>query len=840
MTVKWPTTLKPVRQPTKFGDYILLDLISVGGMAEVFHAKSSGPEGFQKIIAIKRILPSLEEDRDFIKMFIDEAKIAGQLSHANIAQIFELGMHEQAHFIAMEYIWGKDLLQIQRRFQKLGRRMPAQMACYVLSKICEGLHYAHTKTDESGAPLEIVHRDCSPQNILVSYDGEVKVIDFGIARAARRSSRTNAGVLKGKFGYMSPEQVRGMPLDHRSDVFALGTVLWECLTGARLFVGESDFSTLESVRDAVIPAPSGVEATVPKPVEDIVFRALAREPKDRYQTCAELNTDLRRFLSQDERFYTGGQLAGWLKQAFSEEIEHERKRLENYKNLPSEMVGDGAVANDDFDDDGLPTVEFGNEPITSEEPPERHDATLIESVPSLRDIAASKSSPAESPFGAPRTFGAGSASMPPLIPDEVSTAESQLPKLDSLDDSDEGSTEERLVGNGAKQPSRIPLAASDRPTVSRESPRSALGGGLNALLSEHEKLDTLESPLDGITPIPTSYDLPTPMPALPHGIEMLGTEPGAPLRKEDSEAEIPMSAPVRAAPLPLPLHEPPAKFPKRTFLGVGLAVLLCSACGVGAFAALSALKSTPSNSAMDTGTLAVVIHGSKSALVFVDGEETERIEGQGHTALELSPGRYALEIRSGEHAPCHRQVDVSAAKIAWASCEFSQEEGTRLKASDLPVTPEPATKVLAPLKDPPANDPPTKEPVAPPVAETKQPVEETSPAVNRTPPPARIKTVPKVERSDSTARDKKKRKRTLSSGDGQATIKPGFLVVYTDPPGAKVFVDGKDTGRKTPVSASKRLRVAPGEHSVRVVLGERKATRKVTIESGKAKSVGFK
>ena len=192
------------------------------------------------------------EDRDFIKMFIDEAKIAGQLAHANICQIFELGRIDGSHFIAMEYIWGKDLLQIQNRLRKVKQQMPVPMACFVIAKVLEGLDYAHRKRDPLGRPLEIVHRDCSPQNVLVSYEGEVKVIDFGIAKATSRNSRTMAGVLKGKFGYMSPEQVRGLPLDRRSDIFALGTMLYECLTGERLFQGETDFSTLEKVRNVDI------------------------------------------------------------------------------------------------------------------------------------------------------------------------------------------------------------------------------------------------------------------------------------------------------------------------------------------------------------------------------------------------------------------------------------------------------------------------------------------------------------------------------------------------------------------------------------------------------------
>jgi serine/threonine protein kinase len=330
-----------VRSPIPFGKYLLLDRLSIGGMAEVYRAKSMGPEGFEKIIAIKRILPSMGEDKDFVKMFIDEAKIAGQLSHGNICQIFELGIADGAHFIAMEYVWGKDLLQIQNRYQKLGKRMPVEMACYVISRVCEGLQYAHRKKDPLGRPLDIVHRDCSPQNLLVSYDGEVKVIDFGIARAATRSSRTNAGVLKGKFGYMSPEQVRGLPIDRRSDIFAIGTVLYESLTGERLFLGESDFSTLERVRNGDISSPKKHLPDLPDAVEAIVMKALKRDPDDRYQWCGEMNADLRKYLSAQKTPFTAKLLGDALKETFATELERERELIEEYKRLDPKKAQTG-------------------------------------------------------------------------------------------------------------------------------------------------------------------------------------------------------------------------------------------------------------------------------------------------------------------------------------------------------------------------------------------------------------------------------------------------------------------------------------------------------------------
>ena len=315
-------------------------------MAEVFKAKSYGVEGFEKILAIKRILPTMGEDRDFIKMFIDEAKIAGQLAHANICQIFELGRIDGSHFIAMEYIWGKDLLQIQNRLRKLKQPMPVPMACFALSKVLEGLDYAHRKRDPLGRPLEIVHRDCSPQNVLVSYEGEVKVIDFGIAKATSRNSRTMAGVLKGKFGYMSPEQVRGLPLDRRSDLFALGTMLYECLTGERLFQGETDFSTLEKVRNVDIQPPRAINPAIPEAVEKVILKALAKDVDDRYQWCSEMLADLQQYLMAQEVVFTAKSLSTWLKEVFAAEIERERQQLEQYKRVGR----DGLIA-------GVPAAE---------------------------------------------------------------------------------------------------------------------------------------------------------------------------------------------------------------------------------------------------------------------------------------------------------------------------------------------------------------------------------------------------------------------------------------------------------------------------------------------------
>jgi serine/threonine protein kinase len=322
-----------VKKPIPFGKYYLLERINVGGMAEVFRSKAYGVEGFERLVAVKRILPNIAEDKDFIKMFIDEAKISVQLNHANIAQIFDLGVVDGSYYIALEHVHGRDLRAIFDRCRTLGEPMPVAQACFVVMKVCEGLDYAHNKRDQSGKELHLVHRDVSPQNLLVSFEGEVKLIDFGIAKAAGKGAKTQAGILKGKFGYMSPEQVRGLPIDRRSDIFSCGIVLYELLTGERLFVGESDFSTLEKVRNVEILPPSTYNRKIPDELERIVLKALAKDVEDRYQNAIDLHDELQAFVYTAGEFYSRKDLAGWMKRTFAKEIDEETAKLESYRQL---------------------------------------------------------------------------------------------------------------------------------------------------------------------------------------------------------------------------------------------------------------------------------------------------------------------------------------------------------------------------------------------------------------------------------------------------------------------------------------------------------------------------
>ena len=274
----------------------------------------------------------MAEDDDFITMFLDEAKIASHLEHPSICRIFEMGSVDETNFIAMEYIHGKDLLQLQNKFRKQKQIMPVAMAAYVGMRAAEGLDYAHRAKKENNELLGIIHRDISPQNILVSYQGDVKVIDFGIAKAQDRQTKTQAGILKGKFGYMSPEQVLGKKIDHRSDLFALGTVIYEMLTGERLFVGESDFSTLEKVRNVDIHPPRHFNDKIPEKLEKIILKALAKDRDQRYSWCADLAVDLKGWLDSTSP-YDSRKLSQWMQQAFVEDLTKDREKMAEFRAL---------------------------------------------------------------------------------------------------------------------------------------------------------------------------------------------------------------------------------------------------------------------------------------------------------------------------------------------------------------------------------------------------------------------------------------------------------------------------------------------------------------------------
>ncbi len=287
------------RAPVIFGPYTLVERVAAGGMAEVFKAKRSGVEGFEKILALKRILPHLSDNKEFVNMFVDEAKMVAGLNHPNIVQIYDLGKIEHSYYIAMEYVQGRDLRTIEKRAQEKGLRMPLDLGLRIVSQVCAALEYAHRKKDERGHAMEIVHRDVSPQNILISFDGDVKLADFGIAKAATKASGSEPGALRGKLLYMSPEQAWGRPLDRRCDVFSLGIVLYELVTETKPFVAAGgELTILERVRQCLITPPREVNPRVPDALDRVIMKALTREPDERYQDAGQMQRGLERFLRE--------------------------------------------------------------------------------------------------------------------------------------------------------------------------------------------------------------------------------------------------------------------------------------------------------------------------------------------------------------------------------------------------------------------------------------------------------------------------------------------------------------------------------------------------------------
>jgi TonB family protein len=280
----------------RFGQYTLLERIAVGGMAELYKARMSGVEGFQKTVAIKRILPHLTDNAEFVEMFIDEGKLAAQLNHPNIAHIYDLGKIGRDYYIAMEFVEGRDLRSVLNLARRKAMPVPLGLAVLIAARLASALDYAHRKRDFEGREMGLVHRDVSPQNILLTHEGDIKLVDFGIAKAVSKASQTQIGALKGKLQYMSPEQAWGRAVDPRSDIFSLGSVLFELLTGERLFVGDNEMSVLEAVREGKIRSPRDVNPAVPREVAALVLHALALEPEERFATAGELQHGLEEVL----------------------------------------------------------------------------------------------------------------------------------------------------------------------------------------------------------------------------------------------------------------------------------------------------------------------------------------------------------------------------------------------------------------------------------------------------------------------------------------------------------------------------------------------------------------
>ncbi|MHB8420036.1 MAG: protein kinase domain-containing protein [Myxococcales bacterium] len=803
-----------MKKPLPFGKFLLLDRINVGGMAEVFLAKAFGVEGFQRILAIKKIIPTMVEDQEFITMFIDEARIAVQLNHANIVQIHELGKFEEHYYIAMEYVSGRDLRFMLDAAKKKKKLLPVGLSVFLAQAVCQGLDYAHRKKDAQGRDMNIVHRDVSPQNVLVSYEGDVKVIDFGIAKAQNRSQKTQAGILKGKFGYMSPEQVRGMPVDRRSDIFALGVILYEMLTGERLFVGESDFSTLEKVRNAEVLPPREFNEAIPEALEAIVMKSLAREPETRYQWAAEMGEDLMRFLVQGSAVYGQKQLAQHMKAEFAHELERENERMARFASLEAE--------------EGTPVSPM---PPPSEVPSNPPPGAKIRASQTLRDLDAILADPKAEEEEAP-------------APSE----KTQLfnPGLEGL-------------GHPA-----APAPPQLQP--------SAGGAGIRSAATEAMEIPAVDGPVSTVIDMP-AVSLPA-----AEGKTVIKAEPSNPrstlaVARADraAPATVLRPAPVaRGSSLPPAVRIVPAR---EAPTGVGgrkplTPMVMALAVGAGAGLLLLALiVFWYRGSAADTGTLIISPTPSSGAVLAVDGRPAAEEGHHTFIARGLVPGDHVIEGRN--------QFGLKVLKVvvqAGATRTVPLAMAEPPPAAPAPTAPSgPPTAAATPTPPVPS---PGAAPPAPKLgldlsAPPKAPAVEVHVTLNSTPPDAELfvdgqsvgpapyvltssdpnhrfhlkAVAPGRRPAEKTARFAADQEVTLvlreehgpAAGGGAVSRRhrggPAGTLIISSRPVAKVFIDGRSTERYTPVPPGSPLEIPSGDHLIHLESDDgRKADREVSIQ----------
>ncbi len=870
---------KPDIRVIPFGKYLLLDRLAVGGMAEVYTAKSFGIEGFEKIIAIKRILPTMAEDEDFIQMFIDEAKIAGHLTHANIAPIYELGKIGDSHYIAMEYIWGKDLLQLMNRFRKMRKSMPPSMCAFIGSKMCEGLDYAHRKKDRHGRPLNIIHRDVSPQNCLVSYEGQVKMIDFGIAKAAARNTKTQAGVLKGKFGYMSPEQVRGLPVDHRSDVFAVGTCMYEMLTSERLFVGESDFTTLEKVRNATVTPLSQLIPDMPRELDGIVMKALAREVEDRWQSAGEMQEALTAYIAKERPPFGTSKLSAWMRTAFATEIAKEKGRLDLFAKVgpppsvppppPGRASGPGRPP---------PPPPQRHAPADDEEPAElQGESTMISSSPFDEMMESGGAAPADEMMGqATQIFfsaddqealAQGPESAPPSMPLPGHGQPIQLGAAPAV----AVAPPMRVVGTPGPRPPmpapHSPLAVamhSETLAAPPPGPAPAPQLGPNAVMAQPQGYPAQQAgypqqPQGGYPPQPQGAFA---QPLGPQGAAMMQppqpqAQPGGLMQPPPAFPGAPPQRHQETMELRVP---PPQAQPKRRgpVIVAGIfGVLALAAIAVIGFLVLNRpqvgvieVRTSPPDASANVlvdGTvrgraplrLENVAAGDHEIILQADGFSSET-----RTVSVMANGSASLEValtRIGGVAVATAPTPLPTPQAGVPSPTTIAPMGAIVPTTGVPTSaipplppptviaappttlaaPPPTTVVAAPpppptsvvAAPPPATRAATPPPTPPPATRTSPPPATTTPTLRPVPAPAPTTTTTGPRRIDppptstAPAHTAPTREHGTTSSSGGAR---GHLMIQTLP-WARVFLDGRDTGRNTPV---RDLPVSAGSHRI--------------------------
>ncbi|MCA9604498.1 MAG: serine/threonine protein kinase [Myxococcales bacterium] len=344
----------------------MIDRLEAGGMAEVFRGEALSVQGFKKQVAIKRVLPHLAQNKSFISMFLDEARLGARLSHANIVTVFDIGAADNTYFIVMEFIDGCNLKAIIEHYRQMGRRLGVKETIYIGMETCRGLSYAHEIIDDDGDEIGIVHRDISPPNILLSKRGEIKVTDFGLAKATTQLEKTDPGVVKGKFSYLAPEAAKGEEVDARADIFALGIVLWEMLAGRRLFLGETDYQTVKLVQQANVPSLSRLNPEVDEELEAVLGKALTTDPRDRYESAREFGDALAGYLFGKQLKVTSYDIANIVKEVVQRKATTKKGTVQE-ASIIDRLIQEELLRFTSLDDMGSDPLNVGDTPLSPDD-----------------------------------------------------------------------------------------------------------------------------------------------------------------------------------------------------------------------------------------------------------------------------------------------------------------------------------------------------------------------------------------------------------------------------------------------------------------------------------------
>jgi serine/threonine-protein kinase len=665
-------------------------------MAEVFQARHKSSN---QVVALKRILPSVAEDDEFISLFHDEARIASSLAHENIARIIDVGQVAASHYIALEFIDGKPLRSLIDRAAAAHRTLPIELSVHILSEVARGLAYAHDRADQNGRPLGIVHRDVSPQNVLISYDGAVKLIDFGIAKAAGKITRTQAGAIKGKVGYMSPEQVVGAAIDRRADIFALGICLWECLTSERLFDAPNELLAMEKIRSGSTPPPSSLNRAVSPVLDGIVLKALAKDPKQRYATASDFEKDLRAFARTLPTPGDGGKLRALMAQMFPNELaaragsnDQENRRMSD-KGGSDLDVFDGLAKKPSREPPPATSQRPGPPgppPVSSRQktllgmaaplppPPPSRNSVPVPSRSSAPGLPSRPAPPGPPPSRAsqpgPRPPGSlppppvppmsrpGAAPPPPTpgpLPPKPPPAAAAPVDMD-WDDEDEKTA---IFDKQGEQDAAQALLRSGPPAPAAGAPSSRLGAGGAALISS--------SGGAAAAPMPPSMPRPPGPPSMP-GPSMPAPIPSAPA-----------PIPPQSMPAPQPSMPVPAQYaaPPQPSGGAGRVALMAIAAllAVGLIAALVVYVALPRQ-----GSIVVTVAGPgnktvDAVQVFVDG--AKKCDTSPCRVTDLAPGTHMVKVTAaGYQATADQGVKVDGGEEAVLNVTLARaSDGTGIR-----------------------------------------------------------------------------------------------------------------------------------------------------------------